>query len=370
MKTFVRHAVTLLAITVACQAGLALAEDYYWVSGGDQTTVAPAGQEKVVGQGQSGCSACCPDQSCGGCDSCCGNVGCESDPAFSVIGSFGLDSFKGVADFDLPSNFGAVTALNTGVVIPGLEDYGIGWQTGISYGVYDFDGRLADDDNPAHSQQQTFVTIGFYRKAKCDQRLSFGVVYDWMFNTDWGVVGNDPTLGQWRGQIEYALSERNGVGLWGAQRNLGSVQQPFADDEFTVTNRAISQLNVFWHHKFVCTCADSWLWTGIVDHGRIDRTQGSGGGSLGDWTVGASLQVPLSERLALYANGSYMHPSVSASELGAVESGYNVSMGVAWYFGGHARNSCCGLNGKASVPYMPLANNSNFLVEQSTFFVD
>ena len=37
-------------------------------------------------------------------------------------------------------------------------------------------------------------------------------------------------------------------------------------------------------------------------------------------------------------------------------------MGIAWYFGGHARS--CSLNGKASVPYMPIANNTNFLVEQ------
>ena len=64
-------------------------------------------------------------------------------------------------------NFGAVTTLNVGVPIPGLHDYGLGWQTGIGYGVYDFDGRITGTDT-ARSQQQTFVTTGFFRKANCD----------------------------------------------------------------------------------------------------------------------------------------------------------------------------------------------------------
>ena len=77
---------------------------------------------------------------------------------------------------------------------------------------------------------------------------------------------------------------------------------------------------------------------------------------------GASLVAPLSDRLALYANGSYMHPSATASGLAAIEAGYDVSIGIAWYFGCHARN--CGLQGKTTVPYMPVANNTNFLVDQ------
>ena len=370
MKTFVRHAVTLLAITVACQAGLALAEDYYWVSGGDQTAT-PVGNEKVAGQGQSGCSSCCPapcgpEQPCGACDSCCGNLGCETDSRFGIVGSFGLDSFKGIADSDWPGNFGAVTGVNTGVLLPGAEEYGLGWQTGISYGIYDFDGRTTGDD-PSHSQQQVFVTTGFYRKAKCDQRLSFGLVYDWMYNTDWGVYSTNPTLGQWRGQIEYALNDCNGIGVWGTKNDLGSSQVTGAVAPFTVENRAISQVNLFWHHKFACTCADSLLWMGMTDRKRLDQSATSvGGGSLGEWTIGASVQVPLSERLALYANGSYMHPSATASGLANTEASYDVGMGVAWYFGCHARN--CGLFGRPATPYMPLANNGNFLVDQYGHF--
>jgi hypothetical protein len=366
MKMFVRHAVTLIAITVACQAGQVLAEEYYWVSGNDQTN-AQAVSDKTPGQVQSGCNSC---QACNACDPC-GGLGCDCDcdRRFGVIGTFGLDTFKGVSD-GTTGNFGAVTGLNSGLLLPGAEDLGLGWQTGFSYGIYDFDGRLAGEDVTAHSQQQTFVTTGLYRKAKGDQRVSFGLVYDWMVNTGWGEYGVNNTLGQWRGQVEYALSECNGIGVWGTKNDLGSerVYEGLIADTL-VTNRALSQINLFWHHKF-CGGADSWLYTGVIaDRKRLDQTRATGGGSLGEWTIGATVQVPLTERLALYANGAYMHPSCaagpsgSATPLASIDASYNVSMGVAWYFGCHARSHS--LQGKCYEPYMPVANNSNFLVDQS-----
>jgi len=368
MKTFVRHAVTLLAITVACQAGLALAEDYYWVSSGDQATT-PAGTEKAApAQGHSTCDPCAPvasgcEQSCGSCDSCCCRLGCEEEcERVGIVGFAGLDAFKGVADSDYQSNFGAVTGLNMGSQLSVLGDYGLGWQTGLSYGVYDLDGRTAEND-PARSQTQLFVTTGFFHKAKCDQRLSFGLVYDWMFNDQWGVNGNSPTLGQWRGQVEYAVSGCNAFGFWGTARDLGSRQTVVEMNERgIVTDRAISQANLFWHHKF-CSGADSYLWVGVPDHGRLDTTEG---GSLIDWTFGASVQVPLTCKLALYANGAYFHPSAAAGDTAAIESGWNVGMGIVWHFGGGARS--CAINGKCADPYMPVANNSNFLVDEHAVF--
>jgi hypothetical protein len=359
MKTFVRHAVALLAITVACQAGLALAEDYYQIAGGDQTATL-AGTEKAVGQGQSDCSSC--GVAACGCDSCCGcRLGCDDCPPYGVVAFAGLDAFHGISDAPFASNFGEVTGFNIGAPLLGLSEYGIGWQFGMSYGLYDFDGRIpvVGGESAAGCQQQTFVTTGFFRKARGDQRLSFGLVYDWMYNTNWGLYGTDPRLGQWRGQIEYSLNACNGVGVWGAQRDLGSslaLAQGIAD----INSRAISQLNVFWHHKFCESCADSWLWVGIPDHGRLDPLED---GSLGDWTIGAAVQVPLSRRVALYANGSYMHPSAAAGEIGSQETFWDVSMGVAWYFGGNARS--CAINGKCWTPWLPVANNSNFLVEQA-----
>jgi hypothetical protein len=370
MKTFVRYTVVLLAIAVACQAGLALAEDYYWTNGSNQPAATPAAVEKAApaAQPQSACDPCCPaglacEQPCGTCDPCRCRLGCEGEcDSVGIVGFQGLDSFKGIADGSYQSNFGEVTGVNIGTGMWGLEQYGFGWQTGLSYGVYDWDGRTSTINNPARAQQQLFVTTGFFRKAtKCDQRVSFGLVYDWMYNEGWGEYGAHPTLGQWRGQIEYAFSGHNSTGLFACKRDL-SAQQTFDGGlaPVTVTNRAISQIDLFWHHKF-CSGADSYLWIGLPDHGRLD-----GGGSLLDWIIGANVQVPLTESLALYANGAYFHPSASASAGGAMESGYNVGMGIAWYFGGGARNHA--INGRCGDPYMPVANNSNFLVDQNPAF--
>ena len=270
----------------------------------------------------------CGEESCG--PSCCNDLGCDECPGRGIVGFAGLDSFKGISDGDWPSNFGVVTGLNSSLPVPGLSDYGIGWQLGMSYGVYDLDGSASGLEN-AESQQQIFVTTGFFHKAQGDRRLSFGLVYDWMINNNWGEYQTSPTFGQWRGQIEYALSGCNSVGVWGCARDLGSQQTVRYDETVgVISSRAISQVNMFWHHKFN-SGADSWLWVGLPERERL-----SGDGSLGDWTIGANVQVPLSDRLALYANGSYFRPSESAGAEAAVESGYDVGIGVMWYFGRHA----------------------------------
>jgi hypothetical protein len=289
-------------------------------------------------------------------------LGCDPCPGAGIVAFAGLDSFKGISDGSFQSNFGALAGLNASMPVLGLRDYGLGWQLGMSYGVYDFDGRASTAVDRSRNQQQVFVTTGFFRKADEDQRISFGIVYDWMFNDQWGVFGGTPTLGQWRGQIEYALSGRNAVGLWGCQRDLGAQQTFGAVAPLVVQTRVISQVNLFWHHKFDAG-ADSYLWIGIPDHGRINQQEG---GSLGDWMIGANVQVPLSDRLALYANGSYFRPSTAAGPTASIESGYDVSMGVAWYYGGHALSHS--INGKCWLPYMPVANNSTFLVEQYPTF--
>jgi len=354
MKTFVRHAVALLAVTVVCQGSLALAEDYYWVTGGGQAATS-ANDEKVAKPAQSDCAACdpascCPEESCG-CGSCCPGLGlgCDAYPPRGIVGFAGFDSFKGVSDGTFQSNFGAVAGVNSAL---GLGNRGIGWQLGVSYGVYDFDGRSTL--NQATSQQQIFVTTGFFRKARGDQRLSFGIVYDWMCNDQWGIYATSPTLGQWRGQVEWATSGSNAFGMYGCVRDLASAQ---AFQGAVVQTRGISQVNLFWHHKFEMG-AHSHVWVGGVQTDRLN-----GQGSLGDAVIGASFEVPVSDRLALYGNAQYMHPSAVAGTVAAVEEGYNVGMGLAWYFGGHARSNR--INGKCGLPYMPVANNSTFMVDQN-----
>jgi hypothetical protein len=358
MKTVVRHAVLLMAATAMCQAGFALAEDFRWTSGNSQPSTYLTGDQQPAAKEQAPCSSGCGQNLCGGegCGSGCGSdLGCDACPCRGIVGFAGFDSFKGISDGDWPSNFGVVTGLNTAVPLP--TEYGLNWQLGMSYGVYDFDGRDSTDFDNAQSQQQIFVTTGFFHKAQGDKRLSYGLVYDWMVNNNWGEFGTSPTLGQWRGQVEYAVSGCNAFGVLVCVRDRKSEQvSPHDDEGVLVENRTVNQTSFFWHHKF-CQGADSWLYVGIPGRDRL-----TGEGSLGDWTVGANVQVPLTERLAMYANASYFRPSEAAGSRASIESGYDVGMGIAWYFGGHAVSHS--INGACGLPYMPVANNSTFLVDQ------
>jgi hypothetical protein len=83
-----------------------------------------------------------------------------------------------------------------------------------------------------------------------------------------------------------------------------------------------------------------------------------------DWIIGAQVEVPLSENLALIAGGQYGHPTSSASAVASLEQYYDINVGVVWYIGGHAQKAS--INGDCWQPYMPVANNSTFLVKQST----
>lgn len=340
MRTCIHHAAILCAIAAMCQASIASAEDLQWMFTGGEACNGQAAND------QSPCDLASKD--CHG--SWLGAYDCE--PVFGIVGLFGLDAFKGYADLDYPSNFGTVLGFNSAAPLPGLGQYGFGWQFGLTYGVYDWDGR--EVANSAESQQQTFVTTGFYRKAREGQRLSFGVVYDWMYNRNWGYRAISPTLGQWRGQIEYALNDRNGLGVYGCAGDLTSVDQdPFGSTYKTI---AVNQANFFWHHKFE-SAADSWLYIGLPEHAR----RLNGDGTLGDWIIGASVQVPLSERFALYGNAQYMHPTAAAGDHASVDAAWNIGGGICWYFGGHAVSHS--LNGKSWMPYMPVANNGTFLTD-------
>ena len=116
---------------------------------------------------------------------------------------------------------------------------------------------------------------------------------------------------------------------------------------------------MFWHHKFDYP-AETWLWFGVPQNDRLN-----GANSLYDWIIGAALQCPITDNLACFGNMEYAHPSGSAGEFAARDCAWNVSVGVLWYFGGGAHSHQ--LNGEKWMPYMPVANNSTFLVDQFDF---
>ena len=294
---------------------------------------------------------------------CAGDLACQTsccDPVIGLDVFGGVDAFRGVSDLARTSNFGAVAGINAGMLLPGSAgEHGFGWQLGTSVGDYDLDGKgLAD----ANSLGQYFVTTGFFRKTQCDKGWSYGIVYDWMITTNWGVFDQQATMSQWRAQMEYSFSRCDSVGVYGTLRDMTYVNAPAA-----LIDRSINQVDLFWDHKF-CTGADVRVWVGIPEQDTIAAFPATGG--IGDFIVGMDAEAPLSDRISLYAGWEYMAPSVGAFHNGAALETYDVSVGLVWHPGRCHCNCGCdsGCNvacPAASAPYLSLGNNSNFLVDQN-----
>lgn len=315
-----------------------------------------------------GCKAPCvpkPDPICGGdcdksCKELCGVVDCDACPGYGLAVFSGFESFRSVVDGTYTNNNGMVVGGNIGFPLPRLREYGIGAQLGASYGAYDLNGRFPVDGHESEVQQQIFVTAGLFRRASEEFPVNMGVAYDWMLNNGYGVFATSPTLTQLRLQSGYCLSPQNEVGVWSAFRCRGATKVVFDTDvgaDVDALYRPLSQVNFFWHHNFD-SGADSWLYFGIPDQTRLDDTEG---GTLGDFNLGLAINVPLTERAAIYANGQYMKPSASAGWQAAAENAYSIGFGLAFYPRGSSRTKS--VAGNCWMPYMPMANNGNFLVD-------
>jgi hypothetical protein len=313
---------------------------------------------------------------CGTCNECCcrskGGPYSEKCPRIAAVLFSGVDSFRGITNGSYPGNNGAVNGLNLGGAL--VEDYGIGWQVGGSYGVYNFSGRTSPGSEIGNSTLQGFFTTGLFQRANTNHRWSWGLVHDWMFSNNFGAFGNSPTLSQWRGQVAWALSAKNEVGMWATvqdrrvTRASGAIGTP-------VSYQAIDQGNLFWHHKFVTNGADSWTYIGIPLDKRLATPAnsagfpvGGSGGSLGSFIVGTNLLMPINDRISGYADIMYMRPSAAegmnaGGAYAATQEFWNVSVGMAFYPGRAARSQT--VAGRQWMPYMPVANNSSFLVDAS-----
>jgi len=336
--------------------------------GNSQPAKEPAGGSGSGVKGEScSCGCCCEDcQSCGCCSGHICLAGCDACAPVGISLFAGVESFRGIADGDHQNN-GLVVGGNLGVPLPGLKDYGIGVQFGASFGAYDLDGRTFPDgalgDPPSAVTdvgQQTFFTLGVFHRATEKVPLNIGFGHDWMINDAYGVFATSPTISQWRAQLGYCLSAWNEIGVWTTVRDSGDGKVitfggiPANVLSLDVSYRAIDQCNFYWHHNYD-SGADSWVWMGFLEDDAV-----AGLGHLGSYTVGVTVQVPLTDRVALYADGQYMRPAASAGPIAAQEEAFSVGFGLAFFPYGNAKNRS--VAGSCWMPVLPVANNGSFLV--------
>lgn len=273
-------------------------------------------------------------------------------PSISIIGEVNLayDNFRGVPDGSWNGNTGGLIGLNFGI---NVFDY-FGAQMGGSYGVYDWYGRGAvGDANPATVQQQEFVTGGLFRRAPRGDGVQGAVLVDWMFNQDFGVFALNPTIGQLRMQLGYLLKNADELGAWGTV-NLNTSHE--TTSSIPVTFRAISQISLFWRHIFENN-AETMLWGGVPYKHSLEIPHKLAG----QYLIGTDIHAPLNKYIRLDVHGVYMGPVGNSSSPQTFNYDANVTIGLTYAFPIKGIPKCPRCT-KAS-PYLPIGNNSNFLVD-------
>jgi hypothetical protein len=280
---------------------------------------------------------------------------CDACPNYSIAVLVGYDAFRGVSD-DSWENNGIHSGANLGTRLGPISEWtGIGFQVGGTAGAYDWSGTDYRP-RPSNAEMQGFLTYGLFRRPDENCAVTGAIVQDWMFNDNYGVFSQNPTLSQWRGQLGYALNWRHELGMWGTWHGRSDTRDVAGIGP--TKWQAVNQLMAYWHYKFRPGGADTWIWLGAPDHSRL-----SGGGSLGSWIASAQAVVPLGDYVGLYTLVTYMSPSAAAGALASEDEMWNFSAGLAFYPRAQSRSST--VAGRGWMPLMPVANNGFFMVDTS-----
>lgn len=261
--------------------------------------------------------------------------------------SLGFDSFRSLPDGSWGGNMGAYLGLNLALAAPKVS--GLGIQAGWSYGIYDWDGRGSTGSKSL--QQEGFISTGIFYKVPRLSGINFGASYDWSINAKAGVFGLDPTMAQVRGQLGYLLKRSNEFGVWAT---YGTKTSHKSYMQMPVEFRAISQVNAFWRHIFKNN-GELMIWGGtpyrrglMFDSGRA-----------GSYILGGSFKAPLCGSLSMEGHGMYMGARSGSASSESSNYAANVSLALTYSFGGKKAGAR---------PYLPLANNSNFIADTNVSY--
>ena len=248
------------------------------------------------------------------------------------------EAFKVLGDLNFNDSFGVRAGFNSAA---GIGDRAVRAQFGMSGGVYDFRGTTFQPDQ----ETQIFMTGGVSRRANvfAGEHISWGIVYDELVASNWGIASEFFLLGQARGQIGYAIDDCDEIGAWGS---FGTQKAPYFADAATVT--PMDQVNLYWKRNWQ-TGATTTFSGGLVNHDDI-----------GSYICGFSGSAPLNHRFALVGTVTYVGPSAAAGPAGSMEEVWNASFGLLFSPGGKAISSM--VTGPLGLPLMPVADNGTFLV--------
>jgi len=271
----------------------------------------------------------------------------EKFSPFGAIVFTGLDMFTGAYDYDWPGTFGAKVGANLGYLL--LPDQGLGVQAGASAGVYDWNGQ-SGGDHESSGQGQYFITTGLFYRGPVDSRFKAGVVYDAMFNNNFGTDQQDPFLNQIRWQAGARVYGKHELGFWGAQALNTDHTNP--DSRTTYSYRAISHASIYYSYPFA-NGAEIFLWGGLPYEGSLAHYNNPAG----SFVAGLRASVPISGHFSLFAEAGYLKSQHVSGYDAATSNVESVTIGLSYGFGGQPNTE--GRN----MPLLPVANNSTFMVD-------
>jgi hypothetical protein len=254
------------------------------------------------------------------CDSCtsCGNC-CPPRPTWLQNSYLFLlfDCFQNQLEpvpFITHANFGNRLGGYTSVSL--WDELGMSLEGGASAGWYDYRGSIFARGN---SRFQNYWTAAFSQRILGD-RVAWGFAHDWLYDQ---YFVNGIHLGQWRTKIAWQVNPCNQFGIWASIADRGAT----AMNAFGQQNsyRPISQGNIYWQREW-----HSSIMTQLL----IGKA-----GPPGNWVFGSTANVPLTESIAIYANGNYILPRQEPPFAPGSAEMWNFTMGLQFSLGSAMRSN-------------------------------
>ncbi|HEY7475170.1 MAG TPA: DUF6666 family protein [Vicinamibacterales bacterium] len=251
----------------------------------------------------------------------------------------GPDGSKQPQDLGINANMGIRFSGNIG--FPLLERAGIGAQIGAALNLSDAAVHVLDQVEGTSRRTQTYLTLGVFQRAS--EKWNWAVAYDVLVQQYY----DDFKLAQWRGQLGYAVTPRNEVGLWVAKSAKGD-DGLMADTPVRLD--PISQINGYTRITWT-NLAQTAVWVGMASH-HNNVVWVFPDNSKDDHVLvyGADLYVPLNERFGLQGAANFLTPTAT----GTVDA----YLGVVFYPGRGAFRAVR----NAFAPLQTVANNPSFSV--------
>lgn len=262
----------------------------------------------------------------------------------------GMQGFKGPLNFantvapepeqrNGSGSFGFFQGFNEGRSLKPL----LGWDLAAQLGIRTTQSNLSGAEFTEDTRNQVFVTGGFFRRV--DYGLQYGLVFDYL-NDDWWFQGDSTQL---RGELSWRADQCHSFGFQ-FMSGLGS-------DSSTTFVRTSSGAIIRSEIEFEPTDQYRLFYRRLLA-GSGDWSAFAGWTDNDDGILGASLNLPLRQKLMLSTGATFLVPREGDQSGGNQEEGWNISIGLVYRPGGPM--GC----GRYCRPMFDVADNGTFMIDR------